>query len=72
MNLDHFPTVHDTDDYIREWARDRGYSSFSICHIPLAKAIAPDIPDIAEIKWYIRGEPIRRLVDDHCGIRWKE
>lgn len=62
MITDWLPTVHDDDDYIREWALAR---SMDLRHpkvqIPLAGGMLPSDPDTAEIDFTRSDCPVRRF-----------
>lgn len=60
MLTDNDPAVWHDDDYIREWARQRGKDKLPRVDIELVGAIMPDTRNIARIYWDSKGLIIRR------------
>lgn len=60
MLTDDNPAVWHSDEYIREWARQRGKDKLPQVDIELDGAITSDTKDIARIYWDSEGLIIRR------------
>lgn len=61
MITDHQPTRRDDDDYIRAYARDRGFGHLPIVYVPLQE-IDPKAPNMAIVHFGRDGAPVERVV----------
>jgi len=59
MLKDDSPATWDTDDYIREWVRQRGGDRQPVCYVPLL-SVTPGKRDVAVIHFGVPGHPVTR------------
>ena len=64
---DEYPKVWWSDDEIRCWSQTH-YRPLPINIVELSGATLPEIPNIAEIHWELKGCPVRRRV--YLGMEW--
>lgn len=57
MLTDERPTIWHSDQYLREWAVDRGLDRYPKALVPLISA-SQSAPDTAEISFWDRGWPV--------------
>lgn len=70
MLTDNDPAVWHDDDYIREWARQRGYDIRPYVDIELCGAIFSDEPDVARIYWCDKGSITRYKLEGMGRTLW--